>query len=102
MQEREVVLTKREVEARLVPAGTEIMIPSDTFVTITQSLGGTFTVAVNGNLAAMVANPEDLISGQQGTGQTVVTTSTKAIRSYREKAPTGAGDLTEVSTNEGG
>ena len=58
--------------------------------------------AVNGNLAAMVANPEDLISGQQGTGQTVVTTSTKAIRSYREKAPTGAGDLTEVSTNEGG
>ena len=58
--------------------------------------------AVNGNLAAMVANPEDLISGQQGTGQTVVTTSTKAIRTYREKAPTGAGDLTEVSTNEGG
>ena len=31
MQEREVVLTKREVEARLVPSGTEIMIPSDTF-----------------------------------------------------------------------
>ncbi len=51
MQEREVVLTKREVEARLVPTGTEIMIPSDTFVTITQSLGGSFTVAVNGNLA---------------------------------------------------
>ncbi|MEP1704356.1 MAG: putative Fe-S cluster assembly protein SufT, partial [Marinobacter sp.] len=48
MQEREVVLTKREVEARLVPAGTEIMIPADTFVTITQSLGGSFTVAVNG------------------------------------------------------
>jgi hypothetical protein len=49
MQEREVVLTKREVEARLVPSGTEIMIPADTFVTITQSLGGTFSVAVNGN-----------------------------------------------------
>jgi len=49
--EREVVLTKRECEARLVPAGTEIMIPKDTFVTITQALGGTFSVAVNGNLA---------------------------------------------------
>ena len=61
-----------------------------------------FGCATAANLAAMVANPEDLISGQQGTGQTVVTTSTKAIRSYREKAPTGAGDLTEVSTNEGG
>ena len=62
MQEREVVLTKREVEARLVPAGTEIMIPSDTFVTITQSLGGSFTVAVNGNLARIESSfdtPED-------------------------------------------
>lgn len=49
--EREVVVTKRECEARLVPAGTEIMIPKGSFVTITQSLGGTFTVAVNGNLA---------------------------------------------------
>ncbi|WP_417520259.1 CpaD family pilus assembly protein [Minwuia sp.] len=57
--------------------------------------------AVNGNLAGMVANPEDLISGQQGTGETVVSTSTKAIRAYREQAPTG-GDLAEVSTQEGG
>ncbi|MEX0340986.1 MAG: CpaD family pilus assembly protein [Erythrobacter sp.] len=57
--------------------------------------------AVNGNLAGMVANPEDLISGQKGTGETVVSTSTKAIRAYREQAPTG-GDLAEVSTQEGG
>ncbi|MXO62432.1 CpaD family pilus assembly protein [Qipengyuania oceanensis] len=39
--------------------------------------------AINGNLAAMVANPEDLITGQKGTGETVVMSSTKAIRSYR-------------------
>lgn len=58
--------------------------------------------AVNGNLAAMVANPEDLISGQKGTGETVVTTSTKAIKAYREKAPTGTGELADVSTQEGG
>ena len=61
MQEREVVLTKREVEARLVPSGTEIMIPSDTFVTITQSLGGTFTVAVNGNLARIEGHNADAL-----------------------------------------
>ena len=61
MQEREVVLTKREVEARLVPAGTEIMIPSDTFVTITQSLGGSFTVAVNGNLARVEGHNADAL-----------------------------------------
>ena len=61
MQEREVVLTKREVEARLVPAGTEIMIPSDTFVTITQSLGGSFTVFVEGNLFRIAGPDADAI-----------------------------------------
>lgn len=49
--EREVVLTRQECPARLVPSGVEIMIPADTFVTITQALGGSFTVVVNGNLA---------------------------------------------------
>jgi len=61
MHEREVVLTKRECEARLVPAGTEIMIPKDTFVTITQALGGTFTVAVNGNLARVEGKDADAL-----------------------------------------
>jgi len=61
MQEREVVLTKREVEARLVPSGTEIMIPKDTFVTITQSLGGSYTVAVNGNLARVEGTQSDAL-----------------------------------------
>ncbi|OEY65542.1 putative Fe-S cluster assembly protein SufT [Marinobacter sp. X15-166B] len=61
MQEREVVLTKRDVEARLVPVGTEIMIPADTFVTITQSLGGSFTVTVNGNLARIEGHDADAL-----------------------------------------
>lgn len=58
--------------------------------------------AVNSNLAAMVANPEDLITGQKGTGETVVTTSTKAIQTYRAQEPTGAAGLPEVATGEGG
>ncbi|MDX1589578.1 MAG: putative Fe-S cluster assembly protein SufT [Oleiphilaceae bacterium] len=61
MQEREVVLTKREVLARLVPSGTEITIPADTFVTITQSLGGSYTVAVNGNLARVEGTEADAL-----------------------------------------
>ncbi len=59
--EREVVLTKRDCEARLVPSGTLITIPVDTFVTITQSLGGTFTVAVNGNLARVEGKDADAL-----------------------------------------
>ena len=58
--------------------------------------------AINSNLAAMVANPEDLVQGQQGTGETVVTTSTKAIATYREQEPTGAAGLPEINTNKGG
>ncbi|MEP2726770.1 CpaD family pilus assembly protein [Roseibium sp.] len=57
-----------------------------------------FGCGVNSNLAAMIANPEDLIAGQTGTGETVVTTSTKAINAYRAAEPTGAGELAEVAT----
>ena len=49
--------------------------------------------SVNSNLAAMVANPEDLLEGQTGTGETVVATGTRAIRTYREAEPTGAQGL---------
>ena len=57
--------------------------------------------AINSNLAAMVANPEDLIQGQEGTGETIVATSTKAIDTYRTMPPTGAQGLGEVSVSEG-
>jgi len=59
--EREVVLTKRDCPALLVPAGTEISIPADTFVTITQALGGSFTVVVNGNLARVASRDADAL-----------------------------------------
>ena len=58
--------------------------------------------AINSNIAAMVANPEDLVEGQRGTGETIVTTSTKAIRAYRDQTPTGIEGLPEVSSTEGG
>ncbi|MGX7953208.1 CpaD family pilus assembly protein [Tsuneonella sp. HG249] len=58
--------------------------------------------AVNGNLAAMVANPEDLIEGQSGNGETVIMSSNKAIKTYREKANTGTGELKAPPTTGGG
>lgn len=61
-----------------------------------------FGCAVNGNMAAMVADPEHLLRGAEGTGETVIMSSTKAIQSYRQQAPTGAGGLPEVSSQEGG
>jgi pilus assembly protein CpaD len=61
-----------------------------------------FGCAVNGNLAAMIADPEHLLKGAAGTGETVVMSSNKAISTYRAAAPTGAEGLPEVSSQEGG
>jgi pilus assembly protein CpaD len=54
--------------------------------------------AVNSNIAAMMANPQDLLEGQSGTGETVIMSSNKAIDSYREQAPTGKDGLTASAT----
>ena len=58
--------------------------------------------AVNANLAAMVANPEDLIHGREGSGVVDTLTSSKAIGVYRSKPATGAGELKDISTKSGG
>lgn len=57
--------------------------------------------AVNGNLAAMVANPEDLVRGATGDGQTSVMSSNKAIDTYRENKPTGAGGTLKSTASDG-
>ena len=54
--------------------------------------------ATNGNLAAMVADPEHLIHGADSTGETVVMSSSKAIETYREQQPTGAGGLAQTGS----
>ncbi|MCB2066885.1 MAG: pilus assembly protein CpaD [Erythrobacter sp.] len=54
--------------------------------------------SVNGNLAAMIANPEHLLEGEHGNGETVVMTSNRAIDTYRNATPTGAGGLPTVSS----
>lgn len=59
--ERRMVVTQRDCPARLVPVGTSIMIPKDTFVTITQSLGGSYTVTVNGNMARVDGTDADAL-----------------------------------------
>jgi pilus assembly protein CpaD len=53
--------------------------------------------SVNSNLAAMVANPEDLLHGQEGAAVTDTRTATRAVEMYRSKALTGAGALQAVS-----
>lgn len=61
-----------------------------------------FGCAVNSNLAAMIADPEHLLRGATGTGETVVMSASKAIDSYREQAPTGERGLTATSSQSAG
>jgi probable FeS assembly SUF system protein SufT len=48
--ERRMVVTQTDCPARIVPAGTPVIIPKDTFVTITQSLGGNYTLTWHGQM----------------------------------------------------
>jgi len=61
-----------------------------------------FGCGVNSNLAAMIANPEDLIHGREGATAVDPNTGAKAVILYRKTAPTGSGGLQDISTKNGG
>ena len=54
--------------------------------------------AINGNMAAMIANPEDLVYGREGSGVGDTLTSSKAVEQYRKAVPTGQQGLKDIST----
>lgn len=60
-----------------------------------------FGCSVNGNLAAEIANPEDLIHGREGATITDTLTATRAVDMYRTKQPTGSGGLQQVNPKGG-
>ena len=45
----------------MVPTGDPITIPSGAFLTLTQTLGGSFTVIINGNMARIAGADADAI-----------------------------------------
>jgi len=57
-----------------------------------------FGCGVNSNLAAMVANPEDLIHGRDTGATGDVNTAAKAVILYRSTPPTGAKGLQNINT----
>ncbi len=54
-------------------------------------LSDNYGCATAGNLAAMVADPRDLVEGREQELQAGNVVSTKAIKAYQEKAPSGGG-----------
>ena len=57
--------------------------------------------SVNSNLAAMIANPEDLLHGREGTGVTDTLTASRAVELYRTTPPSGSKGLQDVAPKGG-
>ncbi|HEV7925574.1 MAG TPA: putative Fe-S cluster assembly protein SufT [Verrucomicrobiae bacterium] len=55
------IILKRDCEAVLIPAGTKITLQAGEPVTITQALGGSYTVVIHGNMARIDARDADAI-----------------------------------------
>ena len=59
--ERRMVATIRDCPARVVPSCTPAVIPDGSFITITQSLGGNYTVTYNGNMLRIDGTDADAL-----------------------------------------
>ena len=60
-QERTILTTNRDCPARLVPVGDPLTIPAHSFVTLTQSLGGNYTLSYNGNMVRVDGTDADAL-----------------------------------------
>lgn len=84
-------------QARVVIARSRASVPgcpdwSDkSDANLLNGISANYGCANNGNLAAMVANPEDLIKGQKGSPDTYISTSNASINAYKATVGTKAG-----------
>jgi probable FeS assembly SUF system protein SufT len=60
-QERTLLTTQREVLGRLVPVGTPVTVPAHSFVTLTQALGGNYTIVHAGNMVRIDGTDADAL-----------------------------------------
>lgn len=60
-----------------------------------------FGCGVNSNIAAMVANPEDLVHGREGNSVADPLPGVKAVNTYRSAEPSGQKGLQSVSPKGG-
>src|ERR1017187_1030619 len=61
MSSNEVKILTRDVEASIVPVGTKVTLKQGEQAHITQSLGGSYTVVVNGNMFRIADKDADAL-----------------------------------------
>jgi probable FeS assembly SUF system protein SufT len=82
--ERETVILKRDCDAVMIPAGTPGFIPAATEVTITQVLGGSYTVQFDGGLARIEGKDADAL-GKEVASVKPVSTGEPVVSDQLEK-----------------
>lgn len=71
-------------------------------VEYSSSTGSNFGCSTASNLAAMIANPEDLVEGRSGDRSGDAMLSVKAIKTYRDAVTTGAAGVKAESSKSAG
>lgn len=61
MSHKEIICLTRDVRARLVPSGTEVTLNGGWYVTLTQSLGASYTVVCRGNMLRVEGRDADAL-----------------------------------------
>ncbi|WP_010542614.1 CpaD family pilus assembly protein [Sphingomonas elodea] len=92
-----VVLTRTTAS---VPGCPDYSHPS--MMTADASTSSNFGCATAANLAAMIADPADLVRGAPGAPLSDPQTATKAVGAYRAAVPSGGGGRTVKSESAGG
>ena len=76
---------KRDVDASVIPVGTKVTLQKGEQAYITQSLGGTYTVIVNGNMFRIDGKDADALGFEVATSQTATPSGTPATPEDLEK-----------------
>jgi probable FeS assembly SUF system protein SufT len=86
MHSNEPITLTRDVEGHIVPAGTKVTLDKGEQAVITQSLGGNYTVVVNGNMFRLEAKDADALGLEVAAKSTADTGTPGTVEELEQEA----------------
>jgi len=84
MHAQQEIVLKRDTDAIQIPSGNPLQLPAGTKVMVTQSLGGTFTVATPGGLARIDEKDADALGLESSASASAIPVKTAVEGSLEE------------------